>query len=42
YIGAWLKILRADKKALFSACRQAREATEYLLSVHDTPAEKAA
>ncbi len=32
YIGSWLKSLREDKKVLFSACRQAREATEFLLT----------
>ncbi|MDY0929400.1 zincin-like metallopeptidase domain-containing protein [Enterobacter sp. CFBP8995] len=31
YIDHWLKILKSDKKALFRACRQAREASEYLL-----------
>ncbi|CEE91899.1 ArdC family protein [Xenorhabdus koppenhoeferi] len=32
YIEHWLSILKADKKALFRACKQAREANEYLLS----------
>jgi antirestriction protein ArdC len=32
YIGGWLKRLREDKKVLFSTCRQAREATEFLLT----------
>lgn len=31
YIDGWLKVLKSDKKALFRACRQAREASEYLL-----------
>ncbi|HAT1685324.1 TPA: DUF1738 domain-containing protein [Klebsiella oxytoca] len=30
YIDGWLSRLKSDKKALFSACRQAREASEYL------------
>jgi antirestriction protein ArdC len=32
YISSWLTKLREDKKALFNACRQAREATEFLLN----------
>ncbi|EPR9812823.1 ArdC family protein [Escherichia coli] len=32
YIDGWLKVLKSDKKALFRACRQAREASEYLLT----------
>ncbi|MDE1491227.1 ArdC family protein [Xenorhabdus bovienii] len=32
YIDGWLSILKADKKALFRACKQAREASEFLLS----------
>lgn len=31
YVAGWLKALREDKKALFRACRLAREASEYLL-----------
>lgn len=31
YIDGWLNVLKSDKKALFRACRQAREASEYLL-----------
>jgi antirestriction protein ArdC len=34
YISSWLTKLREDKKALFNACRQAREATEFLLNHH--------
>jgi len=32
YVDGWLSRLKSDKKALFSACRQAREASEYLLT----------
>ncbi|MDE9492893.1 ssDNA-binding domain-containing protein [Xenorhabdus bovienii] len=32
YIDGWLSILKADKKTLFRACKQAREASEFLLS----------
>ena len=31
YVGSWLSILKSDKKALFRACRHARQASEYLL-----------
>ena len=33
YISGWLKALKEDKKALFRACRQAREASEFLLTL---------
>lgn len=32
YIGSWLKHLKEDKKAIFSAARYAREAFEYLMA----------
>lgn len=32
YINGWLKALKDDKRALFRACRLAREAAEYLLA----------
>ncbi len=32
YVAGWLLRLKEDKKALFRACRQAREATEFLLN----------
>lgn len=32
YVSHWLDILRADKRALFRACRHAREASEWLLA----------
>lgn len=40
YISTWLTRLKEDKRALFSACRQAREATEFLLNlgIHPTQA----
>lgn len=31
YLAGWLKALREDKKAIFRACRFAREASEFLL-----------
>lgn len=47
YINGWLAKLKEDKRALFSACRQAREATEFLLtlqndSTNSVPAAKVA
>ena len=33
YVDHWLKVLKSDKKALFRACRHAREASEYLLAL---------
>ena len=31
YIDSWIKALKADKKAIFRASSQAREATQFLL-----------
>lgn len=42
YVGHWLDILRADKRALFRACRQAREACEWLLARETGHAARAA
>ncbi|MBW5817968.1 DUF1738 domain-containing protein [Yersinia kristensenii] len=33
YIDGWLKRLKKDKKALFRACRQARQAADFLLTL---------
>jgi len=30
YIGHWIELLKADKRALFTACSQASKAAEYL------------
>lgn len=43
YLASWLKILKEDKRAIFRASGQAREASEYLLALQsdqatDTPA----
>lgn len=32
YIASWLKVLRGDNRAIFKACRLAREAFEYLIN----------
>lgn len=42
YVGHWLDILRADKRALFRACRHAREASEWLLAQETGNAARAA
>ncbi|HGG2528959.1 DUF1738 domain-containing protein [Escherichia albertii] len=41
YIDGWLNVLKSDKKALFRACRQAREASEYLLTLRTSQARGA-
>ncbi|MFG6076895.1 ArdC family protein [Erwinia sp. OPT-41] len=41
YVEGWLKVLKSDKKALFRACRQAREASEYLLALTGRNADAA-
>ncbi|HAV9324102.1 TPA: DNA primase, partial [Escherichia coli] len=41
YIDGWLNVLKSDKKALFRACRQAREASEYLLTLRTSQARVA-
>ncbi|EAX5773561.1 DUF1738 domain-containing protein, partial [Salmonella enterica] len=38
YVDHWLKVLKSDKKALFRACRHAREASEYLLALPESQA----
>lgn len=42
YIEHWLGVLREDKKALFRACKQAREASEFLLSLGHSETAKVA
>ena len=41
YIKSWLEVLKSDKKALFRACRHAREASEFLLQLDKGAAEAA-
>lgn len=38
YIDSWLRVLKGDRRAIFRACRFARNATEYLLK-HETLVE---
>ncbi|EAS1759902.1 DUF1738 domain-containing protein [Salmonella enterica] len=33
YLNSWLKVLKEDKHAIFRACRQAREASDFLLNM---------
>lgn len=42
YLAGWLRALREDKRAIFRACRFAREASEYLLSPLNRNTEQAA
>lgn len=42
YVEHWLSILKKDKKALFRACKQAREASEYLLNLRTSHNTKVA
>lgn len=42
YIEHWLGVLKEDKKALFRACKQAREASEFLLNLTVSDSAKAA
>lgn len=41
YIDSWLKALKEDKKALFRACRHAREASDFLLQSTEKAAQAA-
>jgi antirestriction protein ArdC len=36
YIDNWLKVLKADKKAIFTAAGQAAKATDYLAGLQAT------
>lgn len=38
YLEHWLRVLREDKRALFRAAKQAREASEFLLQPLVSPA----
>ena len=43
YIGNWIELLKADKRAFFTACRHASKAAEYLRGLAlAEPAERAA
>jgi len=42
YIDNWLKVLKADKKAIFTAASQAAKATDYLGGLQSAGAEEAA
>ncbi|AIR87668.1 ArdC family protein [Pantoea rwandensis] len=42
YLAGWLRALREDKRAIFRACRFAREASEYLLEPLNRNTEQAA
>ena len=37
YIASWLKVLKDDKKAIFTAASQAQKATDFLLNLQPRP-----
>nr|WP_187299454.1 zincin-like metallopeptidase domain-containing protein [Nitrospira moscoviensis] len=42
YLGHWLKILKDDKRAIFSAAAHAQRAADFLQRIQSPPAEQAA
>lgn len=42
YIASWIKVLKDDKKALFTAASKARQAAEYMNEITETKAAEAA
>jgi antirestriction protein ArdC len=42
YIASWLKVLRNDKRAVFTAASHAQRAADFLHNLQPTPAEVAA
>jgi antirestriction protein ArdC len=42
YIANWIELLKADKRAFFTACSQASKAADYLRGLAVEPAERAA
>jgi antirestriction protein ArdC len=42
YLAGWLKVLKADKRAIFTAAGQASRAAEYLAGLSGTEMERAA
>jgi antirestriction protein ArdC len=42
YIGHWLRILKADRKAIFTAASAANKASEYLMTFSQTQQREAA
>lgn len=42
YVAHWLELLRADKRAIFTAASRAQEAVDYLLTVHEAAIRDAA
>jgi antirestriction protein ArdC len=42
YIGSWLKVLKADKRAIFTAASKAQQAADFLIRIADRSAEVAA
>jgi len=38
YLAAWLKVMKADNKAIFTAAAQAERAADYLMKLQAVPA----
>lgn len=38
YIGSWIKVLKNDKRAIFSAASHAQRAADFLLGLQDSAA----
>ena len=39
YIGSWLKVLKDDKRAIFTAAAHAQRAVDFLLGLQESPTE---
>jgi antirestriction protein ArdC len=37
YINSWLKVLKADKRAIFTAASKAQQATDFMIQRAGTP-----
>ena len=42
YLSSWLRVLRADKRAIFTASAKAQQAADYVLALAQRPVEEAA
>jgi len=42
YIGSWLKVLKADKRAIFTAASKAQQAADFMIQQSDRTAKVAA
>jgi antirestriction protein ArdC len=42
YIASWLRVLKADKRAIFTAASKAQEAADFMIRLSERTAEVAA